>query len=258
MAGRQARRIAGQSPAGCPFAGSVAGGCNTVRFAVVAGWAQARSGPQPAGDLQRIDDAVAGPPGPLVAGAMQGVMMDGAQRHRELVRDLERQRPRLGKAQVVGLRRPAAAHQAWLPGDELQMLLAADPLLLGQGKRRFAVTRRNGPIDVRGVVQPAKGARPRLERGDDAGDRIMVWAVGPRPKLGQAFEIGCPERVERVDRRQRRHQLQDGIDEGRGPDQALLAAIATDENEFRRPSKLRGRGRGRDRLWLRARHRLRA
>lgn len=60
---------------------------------------------------QRIDvDAF--PPYGLVTGPMQLAVMDTAHRDRELVADLAGECPRLRKAQMVGVGRVAAAHQA--------------------------------------------------------------------------------------------------------------------------------------------------
>src|SRR5262249_26452005 len=51
--------------------------------------------------------------------------MDATQWDCELVTDPAAQRRGLDKPKVVGIRRRPAAHQAWLPGDELSVLLIA-------------------------------------------------------------------------------------------------------------------------------------
>ena len=60
--------------------------------------------------------------------------MPVAQGHGELVRDFEAERAALGKANVVGLRRPATANEAGLVGDEGKASLVADALFLGKGQ----------------------------------------------------------------------------------------------------------------------------
>ena len=62
---------------------------------------------------------------------MQLVMMEAAQGNRELVADPAPERARLRKAQMVRVGRRAAAHDAWLPGYELAVILVAQANGLG-------------------------------------------------------------------------------------------------------------------------------
>ena len=57
---------------------------------------------------------------------MQLAMMPAAERHGELVADFSAKRPALGKAQVMGVGRFAAADQASLLRDEADMVAIAD------------------------------------------------------------------------------------------------------------------------------------
>ena len=56
---------------------------------------------------------------------MNRPVMAAAERHRELVAGLAAERARLHEAQMVGIRRLAAAQQARLLGDKSQVLLVA-------------------------------------------------------------------------------------------------------------------------------------
>ena len=57
-----------------------------------------------------------------------------AQRHGEFVADLAAKRPALRKAQVMRIRRLAAANQTRLLGHESDMVAVANPARLGQGQ----------------------------------------------------------------------------------------------------------------------------
>ena len=78
--------------------------------------------PQLARDLKWIDVTLL-PPLPLLECGVDLVVVDGAQRHGELIADLERNAPRLGVANMMCMRRSAAANNAWLLGDKAEMLL---------------------------------------------------------------------------------------------------------------------------------------
>src|SRR5215472_13024706 len=80
--------------------------------------------PEPAGNLDRIDAGLP-PPRALVARAVHRTMMPATERNRELIADLATERARLGKSEVVGVRRLAAAHEARLLGDVAQVLPVA-------------------------------------------------------------------------------------------------------------------------------------
>ena len=56
---------------------------------------------------------------------MHRTMMPATERDRELIADLAAERTRLGKSEVVGIRRLAAAHQARLLGDIAKVLPVA-------------------------------------------------------------------------------------------------------------------------------------
>ena len=69
--------------------------------------------PQLQGERHRVDfDRL--PPSGLVAPAVQLAMVDATERNRELIADLAAERARLGKTEVVRVRRGAAAHEAGL------------------------------------------------------------------------------------------------------------------------------------------------
>ena len=70
------------------------------------------------------------PPCSLITCVMQRVMMPIAQWNGELVGNLEPERARLGKANVMGLGRSAAAYEARFISDEGKVSLIADALLL--------------------------------------------------------------------------------------------------------------------------------
>jgi hypothetical protein len=63
---------------------------------------------------------------------MQIAVMRAAERHGELVTDLQAKRAWLRKAEVMRIGRLAATDEAGLPGDELEMLLVADALWLAK------------------------------------------------------------------------------------------------------------------------------
>ena len=80
--------------------------------------------PEPAGNFDRIDAGLP-PPAALVAGAMHRPVMPATERDRELIADLAAECAGLGKAQVVGIRGLAAAHETCLLGDIAQVLPVA-------------------------------------------------------------------------------------------------------------------------------------
>src|SRR5215831_363711 len=69
--------------------------------------------PKPAGKLHGID-AGGVPPGAFVACAMRGPVMHAAERDREFIARFAAQRAWLHVAQMMGIGRLAAAHEAWL------------------------------------------------------------------------------------------------------------------------------------------------
>ena len=77
------------------------------------------------------------PPCRFVAPAMKDPVVGPAKGNRELVADPAAQRSRLGKSQVVGVRRPAAAQEARLGGNELEMRTIAVAAWFAQRESAF-------------------------------------------------------------------------------------------------------------------------
>ena len=136
---------------------------------------------------ERVDLLVF-PPGDLIAGLVQQPVVHRAQRHRVFVGDLPSHRLRLGEAKVVRLRLVAAADQARLAGDELQMRLVADAVRLGQRQCRLVdppTVRRDfgsclSPVLYAALKQGLKVAcrNRRLRRRPDDHPRVPVlWPV---------------------------------------------------------------------------------
>src|SRR5262245_59107303 len=84
----------------------------------------ARRLPEPAGNLDRVSAGLP-PPRALVAGAMHRTMMPATERDGELIADLAAERARLCESEVVGIRRLAAAQEAFLLGDVAKVLPVA-------------------------------------------------------------------------------------------------------------------------------------
>jgi hypothetical protein len=80
--------------------------------------------PQLTGDLDWIDAGHL-PPSSFVAGAMDGAMMDTAERHGEFIARLAAERARLQVAKVMRIGWLAAADEAWLLGDGAKVLPVA-------------------------------------------------------------------------------------------------------------------------------------
>ena len=70
-------------------------------------------------------DPLALPPGALVAAPVKLPMVQPADRDGEAVADFSSHRPLLGKLDVVGIRRGAAADEAWLSSHKFQMVAIA-------------------------------------------------------------------------------------------------------------------------------------
>jgi len=64
-------------------------------------------------------------------------VMSSAQRHRELVADLEPHTPRLSEPQVMGIRRVSTANQARMRCHEFEVGFVAITALLAYGKYAF-------------------------------------------------------------------------------------------------------------------------
>ena len=62
-------------------------------------------------------------------------MVDGAERDRKFIADLEPEAFGLGKAEVMGVARRSAANETGLLSHKAQMLLGADPFWFTDGER---------------------------------------------------------------------------------------------------------------------------
>ena len=78
--------------------------------------------PQAGGHCERVDFVLL-PPQPLIAGCVVLLMVDGAERYREFIADLEPEAPGLGEANVMGVARRSPANETGLLCDKAQMLL---------------------------------------------------------------------------------------------------------------------------------------
>ena len=104
------------------------------------------------------------PPQPLIAGRMVLLMVNGAERYRKFIADLEREAPRLGEADVMGVARGSAADETGLLGHVAQMSLGSDPFWFADGKHAlvdFGAGTVVGPL-VCGLLAAAL----RLNQGD--------------------------------------------------------------------------------------------
>ena len=91
------------------------------------------------------------PPQPLIAGRMVLLMVNGAERYREFVADLEPKALGLGEADVMGVARRSPANETGLLGHEAQMLLGADPFWFADGKHALVDL---GDCTVLGCADP--------------------------------------------------------------------------------------------------------
>jgi hypothetical protein len=74
------------------------------------------------------------PPNQFVARLMQLAVMAAAERDGEFVAHFHADGPGLGKSDVMRIAGLAATNQAWLPGNEFQVLFVTQPFGLGDGK----------------------------------------------------------------------------------------------------------------------------
>ena len=100
---------------------------------MVRGWQVLAFAPQAGGHSKRID-LVLLPPQAFIAGCVVLLMVDGAERYRKFVADLEPKAPGLGEADVMGVARRSPANETGLLGHEAQMLLRADPFWFADGE----------------------------------------------------------------------------------------------------------------------------
>ena len=112
-------------------------------------------------------------------------MVARTERHRELVRNFETHRARLGKPDVVRVRGSPTAHQTRLLSHEREMLFAAQAPVLRcrQGGR---VRLLNDPLasSSASACRSPEDACPGLQRVDDRVQRVAV--IGRRLGAEQA------------------------------------------------------------------------
>jgi hypothetical protein len=89
--------------------------------------------PQARGHSKRIN-LVLLPPQPFIAGCVVLLMVNGAQRYREFVTDLEPKAPGLCEADVMGVARRSPTNEAGLLGHIAQMLLGSDSFWLADSE----------------------------------------------------------------------------------------------------------------------------
>ena len=90
--------------------------------------------PQACGHRERVKFVLL-PPQPFIAGCVVLLMVNGAERYREFVTDLEPKASRLCEADVMGVARRSPTNEAGLLGHIAQMLLGSDPLWFADGER---------------------------------------------------------------------------------------------------------------------------
>src|SRR5262249_4878132 len=113
--------------------------------------------PEPERDWKRIDGELL-PPCGLITRAMKLAVVDPTNRDGELVADSVSKRTRLGKREVMRIRRRPAAYKARLPGHELPVLLIAQANRFAQSTGHPAARSLFGPVDAFRLVSAS--ARP--------------------------------------------------------------------------------------------------
>jgi len=103
----------------------------------------AGAAPKFTGYLDWVDTGLL-PPCSLVACAMNGAVMDAAERNREFIAGLTAERPWLQVSKMMGVRWLAPAHEACLSGDKAQVLPVA--IAPRRGNREHALVDAVGPI----------------------------------------------------------------------------------------------------------------
>ena len=76
-------------------------------------------------------------PQPLIASCVVLLMVNGAERYREFIADLEPKTLGLGEAEVMGVARRSATNETGLLGHIAQMLFRSDPLWFADGDFRL-------------------------------------------------------------------------------------------------------------------------
>ena len=78
-----------------------------------------------------------GPPRGLIAAPVERAMMQPAERHGKLVAHPAAERGALREPEMMRVRRPATAYQAWLQGHELEVIAVAVAPRFAQGQVGF-------------------------------------------------------------------------------------------------------------------------
>jgi hypothetical protein len=97
---------------------------------------------------------------------MQGAMVGPAQRHRILIADAPAESARLGEPQMMGVRRPSAADQAWLGRHEPEVRTIAVAALFAQCEGTFV------DVPCYSIVDPGRGAELRRQASDLGGQTV--------------------------------------------------------------------------------------
>ena len=84
------------------------------------------------GNSQRIDFALVPPP-PLIAGRMIFAVVNGTERHGELIAHFECESSRLGIGNMMRVSGGATADDAWLLSNKAQLFFRANWLSNGEG-----------------------------------------------------------------------------------------------------------------------------
>ena len=127
--------------------------------------------PQSSGNGERIKlDRF--PPCRFVAPAMEHAMVSAAKRYHELVTDPAAQRARLGKSQMVRVRRPSSAQQAGLRGYELEMRTIAVAARFAMRKNAFVDMPGNGVVHT--LLGPRAHGRCAIRNDRRCGGRILA------------------------------------------------------------------------------------
>ena len=120
--------------------------------------------PKLAGDGEGIDFECL-PPNHFVASVVQLSMMPSAEGHREFIADFDAQRPRLCKAQMMGVAWVPPANETRLGCNKAEMRLIAATFGLGQGESTLVDFARRGVRYLRcnrGRRRLCRSALPKL------------------------------------------------------------------------------------------------
>jgi len=135
----------------------------------------------------------------LIAAAMDLTVMRTTERHRELIAQLATEGTRLREAQVVRIRRPPTANQAWLFHDMADMLSLVKKVSITEAKNRLSALIEGGSGSVAIVARPSP--LPPFVIGCATGrprSTIKTWRV--KALCGQAM-FRCRARCSQISRR---------------------------------------------------------